>query len=191
MENLVFKSGHAALEYIEKYFDIEPLGTKYAYFGVVEGIAPPEYKNPLFDEDKYVQSISDPNFDFTVNETCCLCNAKINDFKDSHNPWPMEKDPSERCCTKCNIEKVAVARVSGTYNNYPTTILHKKKGFFSSSIKRQLAAALLHPECTKIPNKGDLVLFGPMQTTNEIPTGFILKVSTLELDTTINEFVFK
>jgi hypothetical protein len=67
--------------------------------------------NPMFDRKKFIQSLDNPNFDFSVNEICCLCNTKITDFRDSHNPHPLTKNKEDRCCSKCNNSKVMHARL--------------------------------------------------------------------------------
>jgi len=58
--------------------------------------------NPMFNYEKYRRSLTDPNFDFLVNETCCLCGENITDFRDSHNPFPLTVEETDRCCTKCD-----------------------------------------------------------------------------------------
>lgn len=44
---------------------------------------------------------------FKCNISCSLCNAVITDARDSHNALPLSED---RCCEKCNYEKVLPAR---------------------------------------------------------------------------------
>ena len=46
---------------------------------------------------------------------CSLCGAPLDDF--GHNPWPLALNEKERCCDKCNIEKVVPARIEMLYNN--------------------------------------------------------------------------
>ena len=46
---------------------------------------------------------------------CSLCGAPLDDF--GHNPWPLALNEKERCCDKCNIEKVVPARLEMLYNN--------------------------------------------------------------------------
>ena len=52
---------------------------------------------------------------------CVLCNAKMKTVHHTHNPYPLtpcttakqaiERDTKDRCCSKCNIEKVTPARI--------------------------------------------------------------------------------
>lgn len=46
---------------------------------------------------------------------CILCGAPIDDF--GHNPWPLSLNDTDKCCDKCNIEKVVPARLEMLYNN--------------------------------------------------------------------------
>jgi hypothetical protein len=68
--------------------------------------------NPMFDSKLFLDSIVNKNFDFSVDETCCLCNAEIKDFRDSHNPYPLAINSSDRCCSVCNNTVVLDARLS-------------------------------------------------------------------------------
>jgi hypothetical protein len=200
MQNLIFKSGHAALGYVEKYFGdpyylFEGTEDMKSYFGVVTSIFPPKYKNPAFDDERFRHSNNDPNFDFAVDESCSLCNAKITDFRDSHNPWPLDKDPTDRCCLKCNI-KVISARLSGHGDGYFMEILYKKKGLFSDSIKRRQVLGHLFPDCKTKPNVGDLIIYGhrdfmTLDGGKIVSMGFVLNVCSLELDIAQNQFIYK
>jgi len=76
--------------------------------------------NPMFNPEKYRRSLTDPNFDFRVNETCCLCGKNITDFKDSHNPFPLNQrnhqfpltvEKTDRCCTRCDWAVVIPQRI--------------------------------------------------------------------------------
>lgn len=67
--------------------------------------------NPMFDTEKFIQSLEDPDFDFSVNEKCCLCDAHISDFRDSRNPYPLNRKDTDRCCSKCDCSLVIVARI--------------------------------------------------------------------------------
>ena len=68
--------------------------------------------NPMFDSQLYLESIMNKNFDFSVDETCSLCSSKIKDFRDSHNPYPLAKKTTDRCCSACNNSVVLDARLS-------------------------------------------------------------------------------
>jgi hypothetical protein len=68
--------------------------------------------NPMFDSQLYLESIMNKNFDFSVDETCSLCSAKITDFRDSHNPYPLAINSKDRCCSVCNNTVVLDARLS-------------------------------------------------------------------------------
>lgn len=68
--------------------------------------------NPMFKPELYIESIMNQNFDFTVNETCSLCGTEIKDFRDSHNPYPLAKKTTDRCCSACNNSVVLDARLS-------------------------------------------------------------------------------
>jgi hypothetical protein len=70
-----------------------------------------ETPNPMFDIEKFIQSLDDPDFDFRVNEKCCLCDAHISHFRDSHNPYPLNKKDTDRCCSKCSDSVVIYARI--------------------------------------------------------------------------------
>lgn len=48
------------------------------------------------------------------NLSCCFCNIKIN-YRESHNPEPLMEYPN-RCCSKCNYEKVIPARLNNVKN---------------------------------------------------------------------------
>ena len=61
----------------------------------------------------YIQSLNnikdsreDKRF-FKCNIKCSLCNANITDARNSHNALPLSEN---RCCEKCNSEKVTPAR---------------------------------------------------------------------------------
>lgn len=44
------------------------------------------------------------------NPKCCLCGKECeNQF--GNNPWPLSKEVKDRCCNKCNDEKVIPARI--------------------------------------------------------------------------------
>jgi len=200
MQNLIFKSGRAALEYVEKYFGdpyylFEKTEDMKPYFGVVTKIMTPEYKNSAFDDEKYMRMENDPNFDFSIDESCSLCNTKITDFNGSHNPWPLEKNPTDRCCSECNI-KVIQARISGYGTGYFMEIIYKKKGLFSDSIKRELSMGIQHPDCNTKPNVGDLIIYGHKEfkllgSGRSIANGFVLNTCSLELDVEKGQFIYK
>jgi hypothetical protein len=40
---------------------------------------------------------------------CCLCGKEFTGW--GNNPWPVDKDPSHKCCNKCDAEKVIPARI--------------------------------------------------------------------------------
>jgi hypothetical protein len=195
MNNLIFKSAEAAIDYIENFFTAEPLDVKKTYYGIIRDSQAIKHKNHLFDKEKYYRSINDPNFDFFVDEICCLCQKKITDFRDSHNPFPINKNRTSRCCTKCQESYVVNARLSGRYDPFIIDVVYEKKTFFSSKKSRSMVMATIHPECQTKPNIGDLVYFGSddfmRMADRNILTGYILYVCSLELDINKNQFIFK
>lgn len=40
--------------------------------------------------------------------TCCLCGGRFEHY--GNNPWPLADDEDDRCCDKCDAEKVIPAR---------------------------------------------------------------------------------
>jgi len=94
--------------------------------------------NPMFDGEKFVRSLDDPNFDFTVDETCCLCGAEITDFRDSHNPFPLETKETDRCCSKCDQEQVLVERLfSQRFKDCPKSTEMVDEAFTKELLRRQ------------------------------------------------------
>jgi len=47
---------------------------------------------------------------------CCLCGVKYNGY--GNNPAPLEKEETDRCCDKCNDQKVIPARISQLFQNH-------------------------------------------------------------------------
>lgn len=46
--------------------------------------------------------------DILKEGTCCLCGGRFERY--GNNPWPLADDMNDRCCDKCNAEKVIPAR---------------------------------------------------------------------------------
>lgn len=40
---------------------------------------------------------------------CCICNESIDGF--GHNPFPVSKNPKDRCCDDCNTNVVIAMRI--------------------------------------------------------------------------------
>ena len=55
---------------------------------------------------------------------CCLCDEVMEDFMISHNPQPLSDNPADRCCAKCNMDKVIPARLAPD-NNIQRTQSHE------------------------------------------------------------------
>jgi hypothetical protein len=47
---------------------------------------------------------------------CSLCDATINNVHESHNPQPVKPNDEDRCCAKCNAEKVIPARFASFFS---------------------------------------------------------------------------
>jgi hypothetical protein len=45
-----------------------------------------------------------------VDQVCCLCSTKMTNIYETHNPFPLAQSVFDRCCSKCNTEKVTPAR---------------------------------------------------------------------------------
>ena len=41
---------------------------------------------------------------------CALCGIEMKTIQDTHNPYPLTENEKDRCCSKCNFEKVIPAR---------------------------------------------------------------------------------
>lgn len=46
---------------------------------------------------------------------CCICGKEIAGY--GNNPWPVNNDPSARCCDECNWETVIPARLLNLRRN--------------------------------------------------------------------------
>ena len=115
LQNLVFKDGASALDYIEKFFIHTKLKKRSSFFGVIKNI------------------------------------------DHSHQP-------------SCMIEIIT-----------QTGILTKK-------VRRTLVVGVMHPEADLYCNTGDLVQWGFDKKIRGIPTGFILRQYSLELDISAGTF---
>lgn len=49
------------------------------------------------------------DFEDTFPQKCVLCGTTLNDFYESHNPFPASNEG--RCCQSCNTSKVIPARI--------------------------------------------------------------------------------
>ena len=49
------------------------------------------------------------HFNDTFPQKCVLCDTTLNDFDESHNPFPVSDEG--RCCQSCNTSKVIPARI--------------------------------------------------------------------------------
>ena len=46
-----------------------------------------------------------------LNQKCCLCGTKFNEFEFGNNPSPLMKKDGEKCCDECNVNLVIESRI--------------------------------------------------------------------------------